>query len=61
MLERPAARIAQQGLTACPLAGHGAVRIRTMERRTIRSLRLHTQDSLRFRAAETLVIRLFLL
>src|SRR5581483_2604415 len=60
ILDRPAARIAQQGLSACPLAGHGAVRTRTMQRRRIRSLRLHTQDLLPFRAAETLVIRLFL-
>src|SRR6266852_394752 len=61
MLDRPAARIAQQGLSACPLAGHGAVRTRTTTRRTIRSLRLHTQELLRFRAANMLVIRLFLL
>src|SRR5258707_2227804 len=60
MLDRPAARIAQQGLSACPLAGHGAVRTRTMTRTRTRSLRLHIQDLLRFRAAETFVISLFL-
>src|SRR4029077_12055578 len=60
MLDRPAARIAQQGLSACPRAGHGAVRTRTTQRKTIRSLRLHIQDLLPFRTAETLVIRLFL-
>src|SRR5579864_1457185 len=60
MLDRPAARIAQQGLIACPLAGHGAVRARTMTRTVTRSLRLHTQDLLPFRAAETVVIRILL-
>src|SRR5258708_20195138 len=60
MLDRPAARITQQGLRVCPVAGHGAVRARTMTRMLIRSLRLHTQDLLRSRASETLVIRLFL-
>src|SRR5207302_4930839 len=60
MLDRPAARITQQGLRAWPVAGHGAVRARTMTRTRIRSLRLHTQDLLRSRATETLVIRLFL-
>src|SRR5258708_20377268 len=60
MLDRPAARITQQGLRAGPVAGHGAVRARTMTRMMIRSLRLHTKELLRSRASETLVIRLFL-
>src|SRR6266568_4914914 len=56
MLDKPAARITQQGLRACPVAGQEAVRAKTMTRTMMRSLRLQTQDLLLFRAIETLVI-----